>query len=43
MSYCMIEKHEYTQKKRMVIHTKSKVISKNYTEHKMSYYDSCVL
>lgn len=39
----IIEPREYKQTERMVIHTKSKLISKNYKQHKMTYYDSCVL
>jgi hypothetical protein len=43
MSYCIIEEHEYTQTERMVIRKESKLIIKNYKQHKMSYYDSCVM
>ena len=46
MGNCMsfiIEPCEYKQMERMVIHKESKLISKNYKQTKMSYYDSCVL
>ena len=39
----IIEPHEYKETEPIVTHKKGKVISNTYKEHKMSYYDSCVL
>ena len=43
ISYCMTEPSEYKETERIVIHKKSKLITKNYKQLTMSYYDSCVL